>query len=579
MPTMETFVNAFHDHYTHDANQRVELGVDRDLGELPNPGLEAMSEHVKGAQTLLTQQKELSQNPPSDFDQALDLELAGLFLESDIHRRTLTFNGRTEAQQLPKAGDGIGDGILTMFIQDPRPAPQRLEDITGRIEDIPVYLEHMAARLDTPVERWAEIERSKMQGFPQLVSSLQAWAKSEAWSGQQRLADAGVKAGTAIEKYLATLRDMPKTTQIHLGEENARRLVELRGIALSLEELHGIARDFLATTNAEIEAIRGRLVQKYNLDANTSSAEVQKVLSKRFAAPIEDKNVERILQHYEAERSKILTFIHEHNLFPIPEAQDMKLLRTPTFLAPTIPAGAMVAPPPFRGGVRTSLVYLTLSEELLDEHTKLSIPAMMIHEGIPGHHLQLATAAMHTSVIRRHMSPMDMAEGWTTMLEDYMLDVGYLDALNLVDEVRFIGKRDISRIGARVAIDLFLMTGKREFLDVGVLPLEELDAKDPFVAAGKLLERVTGFVPGRVQAELNWYSQERGYPLSYLTGNHLTWALKRDMINTQKTRPASERLEGLALDRRFHKVFLESGNMPLRYLRRVFEHEGLVDKN
>ena len=192
---------------------------------------------------------------------------------------------------------------------------------------------------------------------------------------------------------------------------------------------------------------------------------------------------------------------------------------------------------------------------------------MMIHEGIPGHHLQLATAAMHPSVIRRHVSAEEHAEGWTTMLEDYMLDIGYMG--ELTDEVRFSAKRDISRIGARVGIDLFFMTGNRDYLDVGVAV--DVSSEDPFEAAGNLLAAVTGFVPGRVEAELNWYSQERGYPLSYLTGNRLVWQLKHDLSVAQKGR-----LDGAKLDRLFHRLYLESGNMPLSFLRRVFIHGGFL---
>ncbi len=133
---------------------------------------------------------------------------------------------------------------------------------------------------------------------------------------------------------------------------------------------------------------------------------------------------------------------------------------------------------------------------------------------------------------------MHHAEGWTTMLEDYMLDMGYMG--ELTDEARFVGKRDISRIGARVAIDLFFMTGEKDFIDIGV-PCD-LSSDDPFEAAGNLLTAVTGFVPGRVQAELNWYSQERGYPFSYLTGNRMVWDLKRDVA-------AASGLSGVELDR------------------------------
>lgn len=211
-------------------------------------------------------------------------------------------------------------------------------------------------------------------------------------------------------------------------------------------------------------------------------------------------------------------------------------------------------------------MYLTLRPELLSEHTELGIPMMMVHEGIPGHHLQLSWAARHPSVVRRHYDGAHHAEGWTTMLEDYMLDQGY--AGELADEVRFETKRDIARIGARVAIDLYFMSGDASFLEVGVD--FDRDADDPFAKAGSLLQAVTGFAPERVQLELNWYSQERGYPLSYLAGNRMVWALKEDFARSNPDE------EPAALDRRFHSTYLTEGNMPVSYLRRVFRERGLL---
>ena len=72
---------------------------------------------------------------------------------------------------------------------------------------------------------------------------------------------------------------------------------------------------------------------------------------------------------------------------------------------------------------------------------------------------------------------------------------------------------------------------------------------------------------------MNWYSQSRGCPLSFLAGDHLVWQLKREVIAAQKGK-----LEGFDVDREFSRIYLESGHMPVRYLRRVFNHYGMLSE-
>lgn len=564
--TFDAFVASFHQHATSDPNARIGLGLDHELGQLPDPSLAEGQRRIASARALLAQVDTLDPAELS-FDQALDADLARLMLQREIHAESLTFNGRTTRQQQPRGGDELGDGLFLLFANDPRPAPERLADITARLEATPRYLDALLERLDTPVARWVEIEATKLRGLDTLLDTLTGWSEDVGFADHQRLCAARVATEAALERYLQALEALPTTEALHLDRADAQRIVDLKAVDRSLEDLHAMARGFLAETNEVIEELRGRLVVKHKLPADTSTEALQQHLAAHYRVALPTGSMDDVLQRYEQERARILEWIQERQLFPVFEEQDMRILCTPTFMEPSIPAGAMMSPPPFRDGVRTSLVYLTLKPELLDEHTEIGIPSMMIHEGIPGHHLQLATASRHSSTIRRHFEGMEHAEGWTTMLEDYMLDQGYMG--ELTDEARFCGKRDIARIGARVAIDLFFMTGDRGMLDVGV-PCD-LSSPDPFVAAGNLLAAVTGFVPPRVEAELNWYSQERGYPLSYLTGNKLVWQLKEELIAAQ-----AGKLEGLALDREFHRIFLESGNMPVTYLWRVFRNEGLL---
>jgi uncharacterized protein (DUF885 family) len=562
--SFERFVQDYHEHLLENPNACVFLGVDRRLDELPDPSTAAVEAEAGRSRALLGRLDALDRGT-LDFDAALDADLARLTLEARVHQASYTFNGRSRHAQLPSAGADIGDGIFLQFVNDPREPAERLGTITRRIEAIPGYLDALLARLDTPVARWTAMDLEKVAELPGLFDTLQAWAVETRWGGRARLEAASARAGTALAEYASRLAALPTTRQLHLDEDDARRIVELKGIDRSLEQLHAMAREYLAETGEVVERLRAGLVRKYGLAPDTTADEVTRFLADRYRVTLLGGRLEAILDRYEAERRRIDAFIAEHDLFPVPAEQDLRIMRTPGFMIPSIPAGAMMPPPAFRPGVRRSLVYLTLSDELVDEHTELSISGMMIHEGIPGHHLQLTWAAMHPSIVRRHYEGMHHAEGWTTMLEDYMLDMGYMG--ELTDEARFVGKRDISRIGARVAIDLFFMTGEKGFLDVGV-PCD-LSSDDPFEAAGSLLAAVTGFVPGRVRGELNWYSQERGYPLSYLAGNRMVWELKRNVERDSG-------LSGVALDRCFHRLYLTSGNMPLTFLRRVFQREGLL---
>lgn len=559
-------VNRFHAYFTQDPNACVSLGVAKRLNDLPDPSAEAERLHVAEGKRLLADLQQCSRQG-LDFDQALDLDLAVQAVEYELFVCSYQFNGKNESAQFPDAADDISDGIFLLFANDPRPAAERLDNITERLEKVPDYLQAAIARLDTPVKRWVDMDLEKAAELPEFLDTLQAWAESENYAQRTRLQAAVETAGQALHSYCRQLKALPVTQQFAIGQEQAEKLVKLRGIDVPFADLKAMARDFLGGNAAEVEALRQQLLAKYRLPADYTAEQLQQYLNERYRVDPRDAGYNGILNRYQAERQSIVTFIRKHDLFPLAADQEMKIIRTPGFMTPSIPAGAMMSPPPFRDGIKQSMIYLTLSDELLDEHTELSIPVMLIHEGIPGHHLQMASAASHPSVIRRHLDAMDQAEGWTTMLEDYMLDLGYMG--ELTDEARFIGKRDIARLGARVAIDLYFMTGDAAYLEVGV-PLGRLGS-DPFANAAVLLGPVTGFTPSRLQGELNWYSQSRGYPLSYLTGNRLTWQLKRDVTAAQ-----TGKLEGLALDRAFHRAYLEAGAMPLTFLRKVFENKGLL---
>ncbi len=571
MPDFHTLEKQFKQFVLADADTSMALGDVAFLGTLGNPSLEHMQQSTQQAKALLKKLEDTSATT-QDFNQSLDSDLMARHLKQEIFFSELQQQGQNQRCRMPNGVDGISAGIFQLFVNDERSSEPRLNDILSRLKQAPDYLAIEAKVITQPIKRWYEIELEQGEGLPDLFATIINWAKQENYPNLNALQGAVAECNKALDVYLTDLKSRTCITDFAIGEDKVKELLNIRQINKTPTELVQMARDFMGETQSLLVQLSKRLCEKYELDANTSQSDLQEFLNTRFAAKIKDGKLDSVLDYYSGQIDSINTFVKERGLFAIPEQQSMKIMQTPGFLEPVIPAGAMWPPLALREGKKTSLVYLTLKEDQLAEHSELGIPVMMIHEGIPGHHLQFATAAQHDSFIRRFFSANEHAEGWTTMLEDYMLDVGYIEP-ELVDEVRFIAKREMSRLVARVGIDLYFMTANKEYLNVGLdLGFDKNGySDDVFENAAKLLKEATGFTDGRVQAELNWYSTEQSYPLSYLTGNRMVWQLKQDIQKSNK-----KGLDELALDQAFHDVYLKSGCMPVESLRQVFSHEGFL---
>ncbi len=558
-----------------DPDTSIGLGDADYLDQLGNPSLQALKTNTAKAKELLLAIESCDAKAFDDeiFNRQLDLDLMARYLKQEIFFAELEQDGQPQRCRKPGGVDGISEGIFQLFVNDERTAEARLDNILSRLQQAPNYLKIEASVITQPIKRWRDIEVEQGEGLPDLFATIYNWAKDTDYPNADDLQQAISACNTALEVYLNDLKTRDCLTDFTIGEDKVIELLALRNIKQSPGELIQMARGFMADTQGLLTSLNKRLCKKYELAADTSDEQLHEFLNEKFAAKIKEGKLDSVLDYYSDQIQSINNFIEQRHLFAIPAQQEIRLLQTPSFLEPVIPAGAMWPPLALRPGKKTSLVYLTLKQDQLAEHTELGIPVMMIHEGIPGHHLQFATAAQHPSFIRRIFSANEHAEGWTTMLEDYMLDVGYISD-DLVDEVRFIAKREMSRLVARVGIDLYFMTGERDYLNVGLdLGFNSADdySEDVFENAAKLLKKATGFTDGRVQAELNWYSTEQSYPLSYLTGNRLVWKLKQDIQAANK-----KDLDALELDQAFHKVYLESGCMPVESLRLVFEHEGFL---
>jgi uncharacterized protein (DUF885 family) len=173
---------------------------------------------------------------------------------------------------------------------------------------------------------------------------------------------------------------------------------------------------------------------------------------------------------------------------------------------------------------------------------RFELEAMAFHEGVPGHHLQLAIAAELSDSVptfRKHLHNSAYAEGWGLYSERLSDEMGLYTA-------------DVDRMGMYSADS---MRACRLVVDTGLHALgwSRQQAIDYMVANSPLTE-------GVCRPEVDRYICNPGQATSYMVGRLEIERVRRE---------AEERLGDRFDVRRFHSAVLDSGALPLAVLDRV----------
>lgn len=489
------------------------------------------------------------------FDQKIDLELMVLELKKSLFFNTLNYNWLFDFQQRPRLWNYLINSLLYLFVQDPREPIIRINHITSRIERMPQVIKWYQTLIKKTLNRWKNIEIEELTWLQELFDSITDWAMDNKFDKIVFLKDNINNTKQAIKKYIEFLNNIEEIKNFSIWEEKASELIKLNWIDYSIEQLFEIAKSFYESNNANIKSLKNKLINKYNLKTDTTQDELIIYIKNLYSVP-----TDKILDHYKENQEKITAFLEKTDLFVYPKEQRLLIMKTPSYLTPSIPVGAMFPPAPFENWPKTSSVYLTIDEWRQSDQNSLMITNTMIHEWIPWHHLQFANAYENPSIVRKLYDNNVHAEGRTTYLEWLMTDIGLIDE-QIKDEYTLIALSDFARLWARVAIDLYFMSWNDKYLNI--IEWYKPQWSNEFEKAKDLLIKVTNFSSARAEWELNWYSQERWYPMCYLVWNKLTWELQKYVL--WKFQDKNQWLKF------FHKTYLQEWNLPLNLLKKIFE--------
>lgn len=441
-------------------------------------------------------------------------------------------------KSMPRASETVGDALFPLFMREFAPLPKRLESIAGRLERSPVFIQETQSRIREPVKLWSEIALESTQRLPGFLQLIEATGKDVlAGPDRPRLQEAIAKTNDALKRHAKWITDevLPKSSnKVGIGTAKFRKLVRLRELGATVEEIYAVGKKYLRDSRKEL----ARLAREIKPGASVDEA---KEIVKEDHPP----RFEEALQYTAKTMEDCKRFILKHDLATIPPNEELTVVETPAYLRHVIPFAAYNSPARFERHKQGIYMVTPVEDkpEMLREHSYAGVRNTAVHEGYPGHHLQLTCATLNPSYARILAGATETVEGWAHYCEDMMKEAGF----SADPKTKFVQMTDQIWRACRILIDIDLHTGKMSF-----------DEAVDFLVQESRMER-----PGAI-AEIKRYTYTPGYQLSYLFGKHLIVGLRKD-VKKGLGRKYSDKL--------FHDTILYAGSLPMKYMREILEYK------
>ncbi len=301
----------------------------------------------------------------------------------------------------------------------------------------------------------------------------------------------------------------------------------------SADEIHQIGLQEVDRIQAEILTILNK--QGFDTSQGFSAAIEKMADDERFYYPDNDEGRAQILKDYQTILDEINAGLD--SAFNIRPKAGMEVVRIPEFKEKTAP-GAYYQQPAIDGS-RPGRFFANLYD--IKATPKYAMRTLAYHEGIPGHHFQIAVAMELEGIpFFRRMSPFTAyTEGWALYAERLAWELGF-------------EQDPFDNIG-RLQAELFRAV--RLVVDTGIHAKRWTREQ-----AIDYMKTNTGMAESDVTAEIERYIVMPGQATSYKIG----------MMKILELREKAKKALGDKFDLRdFHDVVLKNGAVPLAILERL----------
>ncbi|HTW92517.1 MAG TPA: DUF885 domain-containing protein [bacterium] len=433
-------------------------------------------------------------------------------------------------------------GVYYVLLRDFAPLPDRARRAAARLEDVPRFIKQARANIKSPPKLYAEAAIDELKDaedfFRESATEIgrQVPDLSARLAADADRAAASVRAWrTELETALPGLKD-----SFAMGKTNFDYLLATdEFLDFDSDSLLLMGENLLAQTDSTMKA----------LHAQESAS-----ISRHPLQPPEDEpappgfSKQDILADEQAEVDSMRAWVEQSGYATVPAwVGPVRVVETPPFLRRVIPGIAMEGAAPL-DSVPVGYMYIPPLPDRLDSAQRIryynagrrhGYRGGIVHEGLPGHHLQISIANHNPSFIRKLQSNTCLIEGWALYCEQMVVEQG-LYPPDSFPALRWLG--GVKFRAARIIVDAGLHTGRMSYDDAWRFMVAKLGPDTAFF-----------------KAEVRRYCLSPSQPMSYLVGKTQLLAL----------REAYRRKMGDRFSLKdFHDRVLTEGSIPVSLIRR-----------
>jgi uncharacterized protein (DUF885 family) len=469
-------------------------------------------------------------------DDRIDRELLASNIKMElfwlVRRKLLERNPRFYA-------DECTNGVYYLLLYDFAPLPVRARSVAERLEAIPGFIRTARQNLKDPPRLYCEAGIEGLESGGGFIRQAASDLGRDVPALRERLQQASSAATAAMDSWRTELQALlPRLSpDFALGKTDFDYLLATdKFLDFDSDSLLRFGTRLFRWSDSVMKAQRA------------AKAQIPPV-RERDPGPAPPGFTKRNYFRYQArEIEDMRRWTDSSGYATVPDdIGRLVVMEVPTFLRSIIPGPAMEAAPPL-DSIQTGYLYVTPLPDTLDAATRNRLWSEtkthgwrggVVHEGFPGHYLQLSIAKRNPSFIRRLQYNTPLIEGWALYCEQ-AVNENNLYPPDGFSDLRWLG--GVWFRAARVIVDVKLQTGRMSYDDAVRFMTENCWNDTAYF-----------------RKEVARYCLSPGQPMSYAVGKTQLLALRDEYRKQQGDKFT-------LCD--FHDRVLAEGSIPVSLIRR-----------